>query len=304
LASSRSHLLAKRQNPVANRKNSSPVELSSIEPLPCATELANHKAAQRKLAQERQNGAAQAATSIAPRQRPQPGVPKANKIQSNQPSEVISKAEHALQILQAKMAEIKLAYERLECPNEKKRLEEQAGTIKMKYQKILELRNESQAKMSTHRPQKNETGKPGEPSLPAHQPVAITPNVAGGDTQSHRRAVSDPSVIIEYQQSHMSNSRTIASGLSNTKANPIPDEFSSGSFANSNPLSVNFGSTSTIDSVKTVRHAGHLKDDNEDDQAFDEFLAERKNTQESINFNCEDGPVYMSLDSSKYQHRS
>ena len=81
------------------------------------------------------------------------------------------------------MAEIKLAYERLECPNEKKRLEEQAGTIKMKYQKILELRNESQAKMSTHRPQKNETGKPGEPCLPAHQPVAITPNVAGGDTQ-------------------------------------------------------------------------------------------------------------------------
>ena len=31
-------------------------------------------------------------------------------------------------------------------------------------------------------------------------------------------------------------------------------------------LSVNFGSNSTIDSVKTVRHVGQSKDENEDDQ--------------------------------------
>ena len=68
-------------------------KLSSIEPLPCATELANQKAAQRKLAQERQNGSAAAATSIAPRQRPQPGAQKTTKMQSNEPSEVISKGK-------------------------------------------------------------------------------------------------------------------------------------------------------------------------------------------------------------------
>ena len=111
--------LAKRQNPLANKNKSFPVEegvqdylktkklenllteifflstrkLSSIEPLPCATELANQKAAQRKLAQERQNGSAAAATSIAPRQRPQPGAQKTTKIQSNEPSEVISKGK-------------------------------------------------------------------------------------------------------------------------------------------------------------------------------------------------------------------
>ena len=111
--------LAKRQNPLANKNKSFPVEegvqdylktkklenllieifflstrkLSSIEPLPCATELANQKAAQRKLAQERQNGSAAAATSIAPRQRPQPGAQKTAKIQSNEPSEVISKGK-------------------------------------------------------------------------------------------------------------------------------------------------------------------------------------------------------------------
>merc|ERR1711937_491514 len=172
-----------------------------------------------------------------------------------------------------------------------------AATIKVKYQKILELRNENQARMTNQsRPTKTEPVKPVEPVISTHAPLPVS--TAGGDSQSHRRAVSDPSVIIEYQQNHMSNSRTIASGLSNTKANPIPDEFSSGSFANANPLSVNFGSNSTIDSVKTVRHVGQSKDENEDDQAFDEFLAERKNTQENINFNCEDGPVYMSLESS------
>ena len=116
-----------------------------------------------------------------------------------------------MQILQAEMAKIKLQYERLESPQDKKRLEEQAATIKMKYQKILELRNENQAKMTNQsRPQKSEPVKPVEQVISTHAPLPVS--TAGGDSQSHRRAVSDPSVIIEYQQNHMSNSRTIASG--------------------------------------------------------------------------------------------
>ena len=109
------------------------------------------------------------------------------------------------------MAKIKLQYERLESPQDKKRLEEQAASIKMKYQKILELRNENQAKMTNQsRPQKTEPVKPVEQVISNHAPLPVS--TAGGDSQSHRRAVSDPSVIIEYQQNHMSNSRTIASG--------------------------------------------------------------------------------------------
>ena len=110
----------------------------------------------------------------------------------------------------------------------KKKLEEQAGTIKIKYQKILELRNENQAKMAT---------LPSSPFVPSQAPPTQIPATqmtkstaeatamvankppphpfivaAAGDPQSHRRTVSDPSAIMEYQQALMSNSRTIASG--------------------------------------------------------------------------------------------
>lgn len=316
---------AQRSNPVQNSQNSPPIELSSILPLRSATQLAEHKANQRKLQHDRNNANNNLSTSIAPRQRPQGGTaassaPKKSINTPTKPTDVINKADHALHILQQQMAEIKLQYDRLDAaPNssltseihaQKKQLEEHAGTIKMKYQKILELRNENQAKIAvqnapvpsgtfqTH----PECSGNGQSDTVYSKPPPNAMTVAGGDIQSHRRAVSDPSAIIEYQQAQMSNSRTIASGLSNSRSNPLPDEFGTGSFSGANPLSVNFGSDSTIDSVHTVRYAGSLREidkhDNDEDQAFDEFLAERKNTQENINFNCDDGPNYVSLENS------
>lgn len=149
-----------------------------------------------------------------------------------------------MQILQQQMAEIKLQYDNCdkavlspaEVAAHKKKLEEQAGTIKIKYQKILELRNENQAKMAT------------QPSSPFVAPKAPPPQMtkataeatvmvvnkppphpfivaAAGDPQSHRRTVSDPSAIIEYQQALMSNSRTIASGVNSLFAAPVVYSF-------------------------------------------------------------------------------
>jgi len=60
---------AKKENPIRNRNNCGSIELSSIPPLPNATQFAEHKANQRKIQQERNNQPK--TTTIAPRQRPQ-----------------------------------------------------------------------------------------------------------------------------------------------------------------------------------------------------------------------------------------
>ena len=135
------------------------------------------------------------------------------------------------------MASIKLQYDRLNAaasaagggvtPNttndisaQKKLLEERAGSIKIKYQKILDLRDENQAKIAVQpqpvtfqpHPPEGAMGQEIVYGKPPPHPLMVASAVAAGDQQSHRRAVSDPSAIIEYQQGQMSNSRTIASG--------------------------------------------------------------------------------------------
>ena len=116
---------------------------------------------------------------------------------------------------------LKLQYDRIatfpqvsnEVLSQKKILEERAGTIKIKYQKILDLRNENQAKIVQNTFKTPFAQKAEYSHLEPHSEILYSQRAMGDTAQhAHRRAVSDPSAIIDYQLANMTNSRTIASG--------------------------------------------------------------------------------------------
>jgi hypothetical protein len=83
---------AKRQNPVKNRNNSVPTDLLTIPPLMNASQLAQFKEDQRRLQKDTSNSQnPHGATTIAPRQRPNPKRPPS-------PKEMVNRAESALQV--------------------------------------------------------------------------------------------------------------------------------------------------------------------------------------------------------------
>ena len=83
---------AKRPNPVKNRNNSVATDLLTIPPLMNASQLAQFKEDQRRLQKDTSNTQnQQGATTIAPRQRPNPKRPPS-------PKEMVNRAESALQV--------------------------------------------------------------------------------------------------------------------------------------------------------------------------------------------------------------
>jgi len=83
----------KLPNPVKNRNNSVPIDILTIPPLLNASQLAQFKEDQRRVQNDTSNSQnKQGATSIAPRQRPNPKRPPS-------PKEMVNRAESALQVL-------------------------------------------------------------------------------------------------------------------------------------------------------------------------------------------------------------
>ncbi|CAG5107472.1 Oidioi.mRNA.OKI2018_I69.chr1.g3343.t1.cds [Oikopleura dioica] len=292
---------AKRQNPVHNRNNSPSIDLLTISPLMNATQLAQFKEDQRRQQKDASNQQNQqgnfANATIAPRQRPNPKRPPS-------PKEMVNRAESALQILQKQMADIKVTYAQLPATDSRRiKLENDAATIKIKYQKILDLRNENRSRLAnssstTFNPSQQSANFRQNPPRAEIPPPKIPPKIHQGNAPeihtnhhlTHRRVLSDPSTIQEIQsqqlqqqrQNQMASSQTFTTGLSAFQQPVIPDQMSS------------FASDSTIDSVSTVRLANSPSE--KDDDAFDAFLEKRKNLSDApTNFKCEKGPVYQAL---------
>jgi len=285
---------AKRPNPVKNRNNSVPTDLLTIPPLMNASQLAQFKEDQRRLQKDTSNSQnQQGATTIAPRQRPNPKRPPS-------PKEMVNRAESALQILQKQMADIKLQYAQLPATDSRRiKLENDAATIKVKYQKILDLRNENRSRLanSSSTTFSNQAANSSLHQIPPRSeipppkipPKRNQPEIHTNHHLTHRRVLSDPSTIQEIQnqqmqqrQNQISSSQTFTTGLSAFQQPPIVDNMSS------------FASDSTIDSVSTVRLAHSPTE--KDDDAFDAFLEKRKNLSDApTNFKCEKGPVYQAL---------
>ena len=121
----------KKPNPVENVHQLDPIDLSLIEPLPTATQLAQLKQQQAQLPPRQ--AAAEVAAPVA---QPRPS-------KSDNPQQLVDKADEALSILKGQMEQIKLKYDSLnnriaknkdpvaDIATEKGRLEAQALTIKV-----------------------------------------------------------------------------------------------------------------------------------------------------------------------------
>ena len=144
------------------------------------------------------------------------------------------------------MADIKITYAQLPATDSRRiKLENDAATIKIKYQKILDLRNENRSRLAnssstTFNPNQQSANFRQNPPRAEIPPPKIPPKVHQGNAPeihanhhlTHRRVLSDPSTIQEIQnqqlqqqrQNQMASSQTFTTGLSAFQQPQIPDQ--------------------------------------------------------------------------------
>ena len=146
-----------------------------------------------------------------------------------------------IKILQKQMADIKLQYAQLPATDSRRiKLENDAATIKVKYQKILDLRNENRSRLansssttfSNQAANSNLHQIPPRSEIPPPKipPKMNQPEIHTNHHLTHRRVLSDPSTIQEIQnqqmqqrQNQISSSQTFTTGLSAFQQPPMVD---------------------------------------------------------------------------------
>lgn len=115
--------IMKKPNPIDNVHQLEPIDLARVDPLPTSTQLA-----QMKQQQQHQQPPPASAATVAPAVAA--AVPR-HAPKSDNPQQLVDKADEALSILKGQMEQIKLKYDANSDPSEKGRLEAQALTIKV-----------------------------------------------------------------------------------------------------------------------------------------------------------------------------
>jgi serine/threonine protein kinase len=284
--------IMKKPNPIQNQNQLEPINLTHVSSLPTQTQLNNLKLQTKNQPNKNQAQSSYSAQSV-----------KSINASTN-PQQLVDKADEALNILKEQMKKIKLEYDSLSTNDQRRvALESEAARIKSNYLKIQEVRRTNFTKLQVPNSYSKLSSSPSLPSQFSSIQAAQNPLPAAGRSvgpincvgtieqrlyhmtqdMTHRRAISDPSsidTILNYQKSINGDRSTLSAA------------FPTVSFDSK----CKFGSDSTIDSQVTVRYGSPAQDD---DSAFDAFLAERKHTTQelvptSVSQN-DNGPVYRSL---------